>query len=158
VQSDQPIIVPDNSIPDNPEITEAGNSTPVDPTGPEGSGTPEATGTLGNAPPEEPKPVTFAEVMPEYPGGEAALLAYVQKQIVYPSKARENGIQGVVYISFIVDKEGKVTAAQSHSKVGYGCEEEALRVIRSLPRWKPGKQNGNAVKVQLYMPVRFSLR
>jgi protein TonB len=108
--------------------------------------------------PDENKVFLTVEEMPEFPGGDQKLLEYVQKNIKYPPVARENGIQGVVYVSFVVDREGKVKDAKILRGIGGGCDQEALRVIQGLPSWKPGKQNGRPVQVQYNMPVRFTLK
>lgn len=72
--------------------------------------------------------------------------------------ARENGIEGIVYVTFVVDKDGKVKDAKILRGKGAGLDEEALRVVRSMPDWKPGKQNGRAVAVQYNLPVNFKLQ
>lgn len=108
--------------------------------------------------PDEGKVFTIVEEMPAFPGGEEKLLEYLQKNIKYPPVARENGIMGVVYVTFVVDKDGKIKDSKILRGIGGGCDEEALRVIKSMPQWKPGKQNGRAVQVQYNVPVRFSLK
>jgi protein TonB len=109
---------------------------------------------------DEDAVMSFATVeeQPQFPGGEAKLLQYVSEHIKYPPVARENGIQGRVYVTFIVDKEGKIADAKILRGIGGGCDEEALRVVKALPEWKPGKQNGRAVKVQFNLPVNFTLK
>jgi protein TonB len=107
---------------------------------------------------DEGKVFTIVEEMPTFPGGEEKLLEYLQKNIKYPPVARENGIMGVVYVTFVVDKDGKIKDAKTLRGIGGGCDEEALRVIKTMPQWKPGKQNGRAVQVQYNVPVRFSLK
>jgi protein TonB len=108
--------------------------------------------------PNEGKVFTIVEEMPTFPGGEEELLKYLQKNIKYPPPARENGIMGVVYVTFVVDKDGKIKDSKVLRGIGGGCDEEALRVIKTMPQWKPGKQNGRAVQVQYNVPVRFSLK
>ena len=102
--------------------------------------------------------LTIVEEMPKFPGGEGELTAYLQRNIKYPPLARENGISGRVYVNFIVDKEGKIKDAKVLRGIGGGCDEEALRVVRSMPPWTPGKQNGRAVNVSFNMPVFFNLK
>ncbi len=97
------------------------------------------------------------EEMPGFPGGEEKLIKYLSG-INYPSFARENGISGKVYISFIIDKEGKIKNAKLLHGIGGGCDEEALRVVFSMPDWKPGRQNGQAVSVQYNLPINFNLK
>lgn len=102
---------------------------------------------------------TIVEEMPQFPGGgESALLSYVSKNIKYPPLARENNITGTVYVTFVVDKDGKVKDPKLLRGIGGGCDEEALRVVKSMPDWKPGRQNGRNVAVQYNLPVRFSLK
>jgi TonB family protein len=96
--------------------------------------------------------------MPEFPGGEMALLKYITNQTKYPEIARENGIQGKVYVAFIITKEGKVTEPSISRGVDPALDKEALRVIGSLPDWKPGKQGGQAVNVWYTVPITFGLQ
>jgi len=110
------------------------------------------------ADPDAGKIFTVVEEMPQFPGGgEAALLAYLRNNIKYPPMARENGIEGTVYVTFVVDKDGKVKEPKLLRGV-QGLDEEALRVISKMPDWKPGKQNGRTVAVQYNLPVRFTLK
>lgn len=104
------------------------------------------------------KASSLVEEMPEFPGGIEALLNYLQKNIKYPSHARDKNVQGRVYINFIVGKKGKILFPYVARGIGGGCDEEALRVIRNMPHWKPGKQNGKPVAVRFNLPVKFSLR
>lgn len=110
------------------------------------------------ADPDEGKIFTYVEEMPTFPGGETAMYEYIQKNIKYPPLARENGITGRVYINFLVDKEGRISNVKLLRGIGYGCDEEALRVIKAMPAWKPGKQNGRPVQVSYNMPVNFTLK
>lgn len=109
-------------------------------------------------PVEEPQVFVVVEKMPEFPGGESALLAYLQANIKYPQYAREAGIQGIVYISFVVNEKGEVQDVTVLKGIGGGCDEEAVRVIKSLPKFKPGEQRGKPVKVRMNIPVRFTLK
>jgi protein TonB len=107
---------------------------------------------------EEAKPIfTIVEEMPSFPGGEGELAKFLGANIVYPQIAKESGIQGTVYVSFVVDSKGKVTDVRVLRGIGGGCDEEALRVVRMMPSWRPGKQNGQSVRVQFNMPIRFTL-
>jgi periplasmic protein TonB len=101
---------------------------------------------------------TVVEEMPAFPGGDSKLLEYIRNNIKYPSIARENNIQGRVFVTFVVDKDGKVKDAKVVRGIGGGCDEEALRVVKSLPEWKPGRQNGRNVMVQFTLPVNFTLQ
>lgn len=102
--------------------------------------------------------VGFADQMPEFPGGAGALIRYLSTHIKYPHGARENNIQGTVYINFVVDKNGAISNAEVQRGVGGGCDEEALKVISSMPAWSPGMQNHHPVNVRFMLPVKFSLQ
>ena len=100
----------------------------------------------------------IVEEMPAYPGGEQKLMEYVAKNIKYPQIARETGIQGRVFVSFVVEPDGSVSNVKVLRGIGGGCDEEAMRVVKSLPKWKPGKQRGKAVRVSYMLPVNFKLQ
>lgn len=100
----------------------------------------------------------IVEQMPEYPGGDAKKNEYLAKNIVYPEYATKKGIQGTVYVSFIIATDGSVSNVKLLRGIGGGCDEEALRVVREMPKWIPGRQNGEAVRVLYNMPVYFKLR
>ena len=102
--------------------------------------------------------VTEVEQKPNFIGGDAALFKYLGENIKYPAMARENGIEGTVYVEFIIAKDGSITEANVKRGIGGGCNEEALRVVNSMPKWKPGKQQGNPVKVKYTLPVKFKLQ
>ncbi len=116
-------------------------------------------------PPEEPvvdpdagKVFTYVEEQPSFPGGEALMYEYLQKNIKYPPLARENGITGRVYMTFVVGPDGEIRDVKVLRGIGAGCDEEAIRVVKSMPKWKPGKQNGRSVNVQFNMPINFTLK
>ncbi len=94
---------------------------------------------------------------PSFPGGEAALMRFLAENIKYPEMAREAGIQGVVVVSFVVGKDGNINDIALLKEVGGGCSKEALRVVKTMPRWSPGEAQGHAVKVRFTLPVRFAL-
>jgi TonB family protein len=100
---------------------------------------------------------TFVDQMPEYPGGTNALLKYIQSKVKYPANAKQNGVEGKVMVQFIVDEKGNVVNPKIIKGIGYGCDEEALRVIKLLPGWIPGKQGGKPVKVKMVIPFSFKL-
>ena len=106
----------------------------------------------------EEKPYTAVEQMPQFPGGEAELLKYIFDKLRYPTISQENGVQGKVYIRFVVSKTGEVKDAQVMRSLDPYCDKEALRVIRTLPRWIPGKQNGVNVPVYYVVPITFKLQ
>jgi periplasmic protein TonB len=101
---------------------------------------------------------TVVESMPGYPGGDAARMKFLQENIKYPQMARESGIQGTVYATFVVEIDGSVTDVRILRGIGGGCDEEAVRVIQAMPRWNPGMQRGKPVRVQFTMPIRFTLQ
>ena len=98
------------------------------------------------------------EVDPEFPGGMEALIKYLSENIKYPEQAKKDKIQGKVYISFVVEKDGSVADAKVLRGIGGGCDEEALRVVNAMPKWTPGKQLGEPVRVQFNLPVVFKLQ
>lgn len=95
--------------------------------------------------------------MPEFPGGVEAMMKYIAENVKYPEKAKEKGISGRVFVGFIVEKDGSVTSAKVLRGIGGGCDEEAVRVIKGMPKWKPGKQEGKPVRVSYMMPIMFKL-
>jgi len=98
------------------------------------------------------------EEMPEFPGGTAKLLEYIGKNIKYPMMARESDIQGKVYVNFVVEPDGSISHVEVLRGIGGGCDEEAVRVVQSMPKWKPGKQRGAPVRVQYMVPIVFKLQ
>jgi TonB family protein len=107
---------------------------------------------------KEPSVYQFVEQMPEFPQGEMALKNYLTEHIQYPSIAKENNIEGKVFCKFVVDQSGYIRNAEVVKGIGYGCDDEAIRVINAMPKWKPGMQNGKAVSVYYTLPVFFKLR
>ena len=99
----------------------------------------------------------IVEEMPSYPGGEAKLMEYVAKNIKYPQIARETGIQGRVFVGFVVEPDGSVSNVKVLRGIGCGCDEEAVRVIKALPKWTPGKMKGEPVPVSYQIPINFKL-
>ncbi len=97
------------------------------------------------------------EDQPEFPGGEAARQQFLEQNLRYPQMAREAGIQGTVFVTFVVERDGSVTDVRVLRGIGGGCDEEAVRVVSMMPRWTPGRQRGQPVRVQFNMPIRFRL-
>lgn len=95
---------------------------------------------------------------PEFPGGEEALMQYLTANVHYPAPALNNNIQGKVTIGFVVNKDGQIEDVRVLRGLGYGCDEEAMRVISKMPNWKPGKNNGRPVNVYFNVPLVFELR
>ena len=112
----------------------------------------------------EPKPEVenkvfdVVEQMPSFPGGNSALMEYLQQNVKYPVVAQENGVQGRVVVSFVVEKDGSIADVKVVRSVDPSLDKEAARVVKSMPRWIPGKQNGSAVRVKYNVPVSFRLQ
>ena len=100
----------------------------------------------------------IVEDMPEFPGGMAALQKFIAQSIKYPVIAQENGIQGKVFVNFVVNTDGSVTNAKIARGVDPSLDKEALRVVMSLPKWKPGRQGGKPVRVSYTVPINFQLQ
>lgn len=97
------------------------------------------------------------EVMPQFPGGQIAMLQYLMKNIKYPEQAMKEGIQGRVAVSFIVEKDGSISNVKPVLSVHPLLNKEAVRVVKSMPKWSPGKHNGKPVRVRFNLPVMFKL-
>ena len=107
---------------------------------------------------EENKVFDVVEQMPSYPGGMGALMQYLSSNIKYPVIAEENGIQGRVICTFVVERDGSITDVKIAKSVDPSLDKEAVRVVKSMPKWIPGKQNGSAVRVKYTLPVTFRLQ
>lgn len=107
---------------------------------------------------EETKIFEVVEQMPSFPGGDAALMQFLSKNIKYPVVAEENGIQGRVIATFVVERDGSITDVKVVKSVDPSLDKEAIRVLKSMPKWIPGKQNGSAVRVKYTVPVTFRLQ
>ncbi|TCC91859.1 energy transducer TonB [Pedobacter frigiditerrae] len=97
------------------------------------------------------------EKFPEFPGGMAAWAKFIQKNLRYPYMAQENEVQGKVYISFVIEKDGTLSDVKLVRGIGYGCDDEAMRVIKKSPKWEPGKQNNTNVRVRYNMPINYTI-
>lgn len=106
---------------------------------------------------DEPEVYMIVEQMPEFPGGEAELLGFISRNIHYPEEAKKKGIQGRVFIGFIIEKDGSVSNVRNLRGVNSELDAEAMRVVKSMPKWKPGMQNGEAVRVSYLIPINFKL-
>ena len=115
-------------------------------------------------PPPAPKPEVsnkvfdIVEEMPSFPGGQGALMSFLNSNIKYPVVAQENGVQGRVIVGFVVERDGSITDVKVMRSVDPSLDREAQRVVKAMPRWKPGKQNGSAVRVKYTVPVVFRLQ
>ena len=105
-------------------------------------------------------PFSKPEVLPQFPGGDAKLIEFVSSNIKYPAKAKKKGNVGTSYISFIIKKSGEVAQIKTYKGIPgcASCDEEAMRVVKLMPKWIPGKQEGKVVDVQYILPVKFSLK
>jgi len=103
------------------------------------------------------KPFMFVEQMPEFPGGNDSLKGFINRTIKYPELAKESDPEGTIYVNFVVESDGSITNPIILRGIGSGCDEEALRVIKLMPKWIPGKQNGKVVRVQYNLPIKFKL-
>lgn len=101
--------------------------------------------------------LTYATEMPSFPGGDSQRLKFLSKNIRYPQQASENGVQGTVFVSFVVKKDGSLSDIKTLRGIGGGCDEEAIRVVKKMPRWNPGYQNGKKVSVLFNMKIDFRL-
>ncbi|GAB3498058.1 energy transducer TonB [Spirosoma knui] len=107
--------------------------------------------------PKEDAPFVRVEQDPEYPGGLEALRTYLGNTLRYPRDASSAGVGGKVYVSFVVNIDGTLTDVHVLKGIGFGCDEEAIRVLQKMPRWKPGRQSGRPVRVMYTMPIVFAL-
>ena len=159
-----PVAKPDEEVPDEeeiPTIDELAEATPGTETiAGEDSVVFEGTGESEVEEPEPvvQKPFTIVEEMPEFPGGQEALLKYLQKNIRYPKMALELDVEGRVFIRFVINIDGAVSNVELVRGIGAGCDEEALRVVAAMPNWKPGLQRGKKVPVAYVLPINFELR
>ena len=104
---------------------------------------------------QDDPPLHFTDEMPEFPGGIDSLTAFLQREIVYPPIAKKYGINGTVLIDFVVERDGQVTHGKVKVPLFPDCDVEALRVVMSMPRWKPGRYFGKPIRCFYTVPVRF---
>ncbi len=100
---------------------------------------------------------TIAEEMPSFPGEKGDLEKFIVSNIIYPEDAKENGISGKVFVTFVVNKTGEISDIRILKGIGYGCDEAVIELIESMPKWNPGKQRNKPVSVQYNLPVEFKL-
>lgn len=159
--------LPDNPLSDNPtpdfdewagEVIEEGKAIPPPPPPP-----PEAEDSILELVVDEEelegeiRIFTVVENEPEFPGGMDALNAFLKENIRYPEAARKERLEGTVYVTFTVEPNGSISNPRILRDIGLGCGDEAIRIVKSMPRWKPGKQRGKPVRVQFNLPVKFKL-
>lgn len=107
---------------------------------------------------EEEEVFVVVEDDPEFPGGMDSLKAFIERNLVYPQLAKDNKIEGKVFVTFVVEKDGSISGVKVLRDIGYGCGAEAIRVVMKMPKWKPGKQRGKPVRVQYNLPIVFKLK
>jgi TonB family protein len=100
----------------------------------------------------------LVDEVPQFPGGDEARTLYIVNSVKYPADALKKGIQGTVYVAFIVEEDGSITNVEVREGIGGGCDEEAMRVISEMPKWIPGKKDGKPVRVQFNIPIKFALK
>lgn len=160
-----PPVIKDEAVEDEPPPPqEKVAETNVGTTTQEGNGDEVAVPTegTGTGPVEEKAPEVFTvvEQMPEFPGGAAEMMKYIQKNIQYPQMAKENGISGRCFVKFVVEPDGAISNVEVLKGVqgGADLDKEAMRVVKSMPKWNAGKQNGRAVRVYFNLPIQFRLQ
>jgi protein TonB len=162
-----PVIKPDEEVQEDEEIKtqEELTKTDMNISVADVKGTDEVNGQdigdLNNAIVEEDTitpPYNVVEQMPEFPGGESALQRFLTANVKYPSIAAENGVQGKVYVNFVVDRVGAISNVKVVRGVDPAVDKEAVRVVKSMPKWIPGRQNGEAVRVSFTVPINFVLQ
>lgn len=159
-----PKVVNDNKVTDPPKTVddmkgkESGKVDAIgssDGTVPATSMNTNTTGRGGEINTETNKILSYSEILPSFDGD---MKSYMQQNLRYPALARENGIEGRVYVQFVVNEDGTVGNAVIKRGIGGGCNEEAIRVVMNMPKWKPGMQNGRPVKVYYTLPITFMLQ
>lgn len=106
---------------------------------------------------DEDEAFTFVEVFPQFPGGEEVMTKFLADSIRYPKAAFENNIEGRVFLRFVVEKNGSLTGFKITRDIGFGCGEEAIRVVKSMPKWIPGTQSGRSIRAERHIFVTFKL-
>jgi protein TonB len=106
---------------------------------------------------DDNKIFTVVEQQPEFEGGLQAMMNFIQKNMKYPASARRMGVDGTVYVSFVVSKDGSISEVKTIRGISADCDKEAMRVVQIMPPWKPGKQNGKPVFVRFVLPIKFKL-
>jgi periplasmic protein TonB len=106
---------------------------------------------------EEEEKFTSVEQMPEYPGGNTEMYKFLYSLIKYPAAAQRGGIGGKVFLKFLVEKDGSITNVEVLRGIGFGCDDEAVKAVKSMPKWNPGRQNGKNVRVYFQIPITFKM-
>ncbi len=161
-----PVVKPDNEVKEQPptvkelEVADPGQKNiKGDPNADIKIDEPVGNSDVKQVTEEDPNKIfTSVEQNPEFQGGEAAFARYLSKNIHYPAVAKENNVQGKVFLQFVVERDGSITDIKVVRGIGSGCDEEATRVLKNSPHWKPGIQNGRAVRVYYTIPISFTLQ
>lgn len=160
-----PPVVEDEKVDEDPPPVQTEETPQISTETKEGTGgdeiiIPDAGNGNGVVEPVNEAPLTIVEQMPLFPGGEGEMMKYIQKNVQYPQVEKEAGISGTCYVTFVVEKDGSITDVKILRGVsgGPGCDREAVRVVKSMPSWKAGRQNGREVRVQFNLPIKFTLR
>lgn len=146
----------DNNLVTQGELEGIGNSPLADPTDPGTADTLIIPDKPDIITVEDP-PVLYVPEMPEFPGGDAERVRFMKENLSYPEDAKTIGVTGTVYVGFVVEKDGSITQVTVLRGIGSGCDEEAVRVVQMMPKWKPGRQQGHEVRVQFTLPIKFVL-
>jgi len=104
------------------------------------------------------EPHSMVEEMPAFPGGHEAMMKHLSRSLKYPDEAAENGIQGKVFVAFVVERDGSINEVKVLRGIGGGCDQEAIRVVKGMPKWTPGKLAGKEVRVRYNLPIIFKLQ
>jgi periplasmic protein TonB len=156
----KPILVVTTPVEHVPETVTEPSATDESFEGADGGGITDGTETATQTLPvviENKEPVTHAEIMPAYEGGMKEMMKFITKHIKYPAAPKKLGIEGTVYVTFVIQGDGKVSDVKVLRGIHQKCDEEAVRVISMLPGWSGGKQNGYPVAVKMVLPIKFSL-
>lgn len=151
-------VVTDSVVPEKEKpVEEKKPDTRVNPDQKQDSANQQTGSGIGNGDGGETGVSVIADVRPQFPGGDESRLKFLRQNIQYPEEAIRKRIQGVVMTSFIIERDGSISNIRIIAGIGGGCDEEAIRVIRQMPRWEPAKRNGKVVRIILKMPILFRI-
>ena len=155
-EPEQPPVVTDTIPPEEKKVVEKPQEEPKENAREDSVAQPGGSG-LGTGTGDDTGLATAMDVRPRYPGGDESRLYYLRQHIRYPEAALKGFVQGVVMVTFIVETDGSLSNVEVTRKIGGGCDEEAVRVTKAMPRWEPGKRNGRPVRVIVRMPIVFKI-
>ena len=110
-----------------------------------------------DAPDNDTTIYTIVDEMPQFPGGDSAMIAYIIHNVHYPQAEKEQGIQGKVFVGFVVEKDGGISNVEVKRGIGAECDAEAIRAVKGMPNWEPGKQSGVLVRTAMVLPINFKI-